>query len=94
MFLIDASGPVARQAMLQGLGLANALERGTLDLLDENIDTLEDFSVRALPIEIIFPGVLGENELHSNSPRSVPPPDSNSATDSRSRRTFFGLRKR
>jgi len=94
MLLIDASGPVARQAMFQGFGLANALERSALYLLDKDIDALEDFSVRALPIEIIFPGVLGENELHSTSSRSVPPPDSNSATDSRSRRAFFGLRKR
>jgi hypothetical protein len=80
--------------MFQGFGLANALEWGTLDLLDESIDALEDFAVRALPIEIIFPGVLGENEFHSTSSRSIPPPDSNSAIDSRSRRAFFGLRKR
>src|ERR1041384_5105738 len=71
-----------------------ALEWSTLDFLDEDINVLEDFAVLALPIEIIFPSVLGENELHSTSSRSVPPPDSNSATDSRSRRAFFGLRKR
>lgn len=94
MFLVDAAGPVARQAMFQGFGLTDTLERSTLNLFNEHVDALEDFSVRALPIEIIFPGMLGENELHSPSSRSVPPPDSNSATDSRSRRAFFGLRKR
>jgi len=94
MFLIDATGPVARQAMFQRFGLTDTLERSALNLFNERVDAVEDFSVSALPIEIIFPGVLGENELHSSSLRSVPPPDSNSATDSRSRRAFFGLRKR
>jgi len=94
MFLIDAPRPVARQAMFQRLGLTNTLERGTLDFFNENIDALEEFSVCALPIEIIFPSMLRENELHSTNSRSVPPPDSNSATDSRSRRAFFGRRKR
>jgi hypothetical protein len=70
--------------MFQGLGLANALERGPLYLPDQSIDPLEDFPVRALPIEIILPGVLGENEPHSRSSRSMPPPDSSSAMDSMS----------
>lgn len=80
--------------MFQWLWLANTLEGRPLELPDQGIDPLEDFPVRALPIEIILPGVRGENESHSGSSRSMPPPDSSSAIDSRSRRAFLGLRKR
>ncbi len=80
--------------MLQWFGLTDALEMGASGLSDERIDALEDPAVRALPLEVILPGSLGENELHSLSARSVPPPDSSSATASRRRLAFFGLRKR
>ena len=63
--------------MFQGFRLADTLERSALDLFNKRVDALEDLSVRALPIEIIFLGVLGANELHSTSSCSVPPPDSN-----------------
>jgi hypothetical protein len=55
---------------------------------------VENLPVRALPMEIILPGMPGENELHPISSRSRPPLDSNSAVDSKSLRAFLGLRKR
>ena len=87
-------GPIAGQAMLKRFGFSNSLEWRTFYVLDKCVDPLEDFSVGSLPIEIVLPGMLGEDELHSASSCSVPPPASSSATDSSNLRAFFGLRRR
>jgi hypothetical protein len=80
--------------MLQGFRLAEAFKGSALRVFDEGIDAVEDFAVGLLPIEILLPGMFREDEFHSTNSRSVPPPDSNSATDARRRRAFLGLRKR
>jgi Helix-turn-helix of DDE superfamily endonuclease len=72
--------------------LLSEVLKKALALTDKRIDALENFC--ALPVQVIFPGVLGENELHSSNSRFVPRPASSSAMDSRRRRAFFGLRRR
>jgi hypothetical protein len=52
--------------MLQWLGFADTLKRGTLYLFDKGIDASQDVSVSALPIERIFPRMLRKNEIHSS----------------------------
>ena len=94
MFVAHPPRPVTGEIVLERFGFANAFERGTLHVFYESIDPFEDVFIRALPVEIVFPGVPGENERHSSSSRSVPRPCSNSAIDSSSRLAFFGLRKR
>jgi len=94
MFVVDAPRPVAGQAMLQRLRLSDALERRADDVSDQEIHSLEKLSVGFLPVEIILPGMLREDEIHSTSSRFSPPPDSSSATDSRRRLAFLGLRRR
>jgi len=92
VFFVDAARPVATEAVLQWLGLADSRERGALDFLDQWVDRAEHLLVRLLPVKIILPGMLGENELHSMSSLSRPPPCSSSTTDSSKRRAFFGAR--
>ena len=94
MFIVYSSRPVSGKSVLQGLGFSDSLEGRTLDIFDELIDSVEDFSVGALPIQIIFPSMLGKDQIHSISSRFLPPPDSSSAMDSRSRRAFLGLRSK
>lgn len=80
--------------MSEGLRLTNASKRRALDFFEKGIDPSKDFLIGPLPVEIIFPGVLGKNKLHSTSTLSVPPPVSSSAIDSMSLLAFFGLRRR
>jgi hypothetical protein len=94
VFIGDATGPVSGQAMFQGLGLTSAVKGSTLYFLNEFVDTLKDLSVSPLPVEVIFPGMLGEDDPHWINSRSVPPPDSSSKMDSKSLRAFFGLLRR
>jgi hypothetical protein len=90
----DATRPVSGQAMSQGLGLTSSFKGCTLYFLNEFVDAFKDLSISPLPIEVIIPGMLGEDDLHSINSRSVPPPDSSSTMDSKSLRVFFGLRRR
>ena len=80
--------------MLQGLRFAGPCKGGTQDLVDQIVDPFQKRSVGSLPVEVILPGVLGKDKLHSTSSLCVPPPESNSAIDSRSLRTFLGLLRR
>src|SRR5580698_4614569 len=41
----DATGPVALEAVLEGLGFADSLVAVALDVLDELVDPLEDLAV-------------------------------------------------
>ena len=94
VFIVDAPGPVTGKAMSERFRFSDSLEWRAFDIPDELIDSLQDFFVGALPVKIIFPGVLREDQIHSTSARLVPAQDSSSAIDSRSRRAFFGLRSR
>ena len=47
--------------MLEWFWFAKALKGLALNVLDQGIDAIEDFAVALLPVEVIFPGVSGEN---------------------------------
>lgn len=91
----DPSGPVALEGVAQGLGLTDALVAVAGHLMDERIDALQDLAVLHLPPEVVLPGVLVPDELHS-SIRScgLPPPASNRSIASSRRRALAGLRTR
>jgi hypothetical protein len=80
--------------MLELFGLAGSGKWFARNFLNEPVDAFEHLPVGFHPILVIVPGVLGKNELHLASVRYVPPPFSNSASDPRSRRAFFGTRSR
>src|SRR5208283_2176963 len=64
------------------------------DVLDQCIYAFENMPVGLLPVQIVFPGVLCEDQLHSAKGFSLPPPFSSSAIDSRSRLALAGTRSR
>ena len=94
MFFGDASRPISRKSMLEGLRLANAFKWVSHGFFDYVIDAPKNLSVRVLPIEIVVPGVFGKNELHSANSLSTPSPFSSWAIDSISLLVFLGERKR
>jgi hypothetical protein len=49
--------------MLQRLWFSLAFARRSLDFFNQSIDTVKDLSVGSFPVEIIFPGMFGENPL-------------------------------
>ena len=94
VLIVDSAGPVAGKSVLQRLELARALKRSAHDLFDQVVDSLEDFLVGALPVEIVLPSVFGEYEFHSIRLLSMPLPSSSWAIDSMRRLVFLGDRKR
>ena len=94
MLVIDSPGPVAGKSMFQRFRFANTLKRAALNFLNEGVDTAKNLFVRFLPINVIVPGMVGKNELHSISSFSFPLPFSSWTIDSISRLVFFGERNR
>lgn len=94
VLVVDAARPVAGKAVFEGFGFAGTGEGVTHDLVDEPVDALEHLSVGILPVKVVLPGVFRKDKLHSASLRTLPPPRSSSAMDSRSRFAFLGTRSR
>lgn len=80
--------------MFERFGFSNTFKWITSDLLDKAIDSLKDFFVNFLSVQVILPGIVRKNELHSISSLSGPCPFSSCAMDSISRLVFLGERKR
>jgi hypothetical protein len=55
MLVINSPGPVPAQCMTKRLGFSGSFKRSTDNLLDEIIDSLKQFPVCLLPMEIVFP---------------------------------------
>lgn len=53
MLIGDATRPVALEAMLERLGLADALVAVPLDVLEQIVDPFEDLAVLGLPPEVV-----------------------------------------
>jgi len=94
VLVINTTRPISRQTVLERLGLTDTGERRTLNVPNEVVNSPEGFAIGPLPVEVILPSVLGEDQPHSRSSCSTPPPACRSATASSSRRAFFGLRRR
>jgi hypothetical protein len=67
VFFVYSAGPVASQAMFKGLWLTTTFERLAFGFLNQFVDSIQNFFVGLLPVQIVFPGVLGEDEFHSRS---------------------------
>ena len=67
VFFVDSARPVPGKAVFEGLWLANTFERFSLGLFDQLVDSVKNLFVGFLPVQIVFPGVLGEDEFHSRS---------------------------
>jgi hypothetical protein len=67
VFFVDSARPVPCEAVLEGLWFANTFERFSLGLFNQLVDSVKNLFVGFLPVQIVFPGVLGEDEFHSRS---------------------------
>jgi hypothetical protein len=67
VFFVDPARPVSGEAVFEGFWFANTFERLSLGLFDQLVDSVNNLFVGFLPVQIVFPGVLGEDELHSRS---------------------------
>ena len=94
VFIGDAAGPVAGEGVFEGFGLALADKRHALYVADQQVDPLHDLFIVFLPVEVVLPGVLRDNQLQSTNSRAVPWPASSCMIDSIKRRAFLGLRNR
>src|SRR5260370_1549018 len=94
MLLGQPPRPPAGQRPAQRLGLAGPGKRRACAFVDETVQTGEQLRVRRLPVEIVFPGALAEDEPHSATVRPIPPPCSSSAMASLSRSPSLALRNR
>lgn len=94
MLVVDPTRPVTRKCVFEWLGFSDPLEWIPHGLFDEGIDATKDFFIRFLPVQVIIPGVIRENEFQSMRSLAVPSSFSSWDMDSIRRRVFFGERKR
>ncbi len=94
VFISDSSGPVAGKSMFKWFRFSNTLKWISFRFLDEGIDAPKNLFIGFLPKDIIIPGVVRKDELHSKSSFSVPLSFSSWAIDSIKRLVFFGDLKR
>lgn len=63
--------------MLEWLGFAYSIKGRALNIFYKNVNAFNHFLVSVLPLKIVFPCMIGENEIHSVSILGEPPPFSN-----------------
>jgi len=80
--------------MLKCFRFSNTLKWISFRFFYEGINATKNFLICFLPKEIIIPGVVRKDELHSKSSLPVPLSFSSWLTDSIKRLAFFGDRKR
>ena len=96
VFARDAAGPIALKPMPKRLGLADPAIRIAHRILYEQVDPLQRAWISFLPLEIFFPRVPRENEIHASSFNffRIPLPLSSDLIDLKRRFAFAGDRKR
>ena len=94
VFISDSAGPVAGNSVFKWFRFSNTLKWISFRFFDEGVDTMKNLFIGFLPKEIIIPGVVRKDELHSISSFSVPLSFSSWEIDSIKRLVFFGDRKR
>ncbi len=94
VFVIDAPRPVAGKTVLERFRLSAARKGIAHYFVNKTVDALEHSFVGRLPVKVVFPCMFGKDQLHFASLRTLPPPRSSSAMDSRRRLAFFGTRRR
>ena len=94
VFIINPARPPACPILLQWFWFPQSGERISRTVFDQCIEFGQDLGIGLLPVEIVVPGGRGEDNPHSLSFRSWPPPAFSSSIDSWSRAAFAGLRNR
>lgn len=80
MFVGDSTRTKAREGVLEGFRFAHAGEGLALGFANQFVDTINHPSILLLPIQVILPSFICENEPHLFSFRSTPLPLFNCAT--------------
>ena len=56
--IVDSAAPVATQIVFQRFGFSYSVKRVTLNILDEQVNAFQSFSVLALPVKVIRPSLI------------------------------------
>ena len=67
VFACDPARPIPLQRVLQRLRFPDSPIGIAHDLLDELVNAPERLRIRFLPIEILPPGIIREDEIHTSS---------------------------
>ena len=94
MLPVQPPRPPAGQRAFERFRLAGTIKWRTHAFVDEVVQAEEQLAVVLLPVKIISPSLLVEDDLHSINCRSVPLPASSSCTAFKSRCAFSGLLSR
>lgn len=94
MLIGDSPRPKPREGMLQGFRFADAAEGFALCFADELVDPFYHAFAALLPIEVIFPRLVCEHQLHLANFRSTPLPAFSCATAESSLLALAGVRSR
>ena len=65
MLVIDTPRPISREITLERFGLANPLKGRSKNVLDDLVDSLQQFAIALLKPLVITPGRRRESEIHS-----------------------------
>jgi len=66
MFGVDPPGPISGQGVSQRFGFSDTFEFVSLNIAYQLVNPFQNLLVGLLPVEIICPGVLREDESHLN----------------------------
>ena len=69
--IVDSAAPVATQVVFQRFGFSYSVKRVTLNILDEQVNAFQSFSVLALPVKVIRPSLVSPEFNHRPLPRQV-----------------------
>ena len=61
MLVVNSPRPISGKGVLQGFWLSNPIEWLSLDLLDKRINSFEYLFIGFLPVQVVFPCILGKN---------------------------------
>lgn len=80
--------------MFERFWFAHSFQWIAFDFFDKGVDPSEDFLISFLPIKVIFPSMIGKDELQFKGSLSEPLPSSSWTMDSIRRLMFLGERNR
>lgn len=90
----DSARPVSVQCMAERLGFADSAVGASMDVLYQFVDAPQHLSIVCLPVHIVFPRLVREENLHVRRARSLPFPESSCLIESSSRFALRGFRSR
>lgn len=96
MLGVDPAGPISLQRVFERFRLSDAAMRRAHDFFDKQIDSRNHVRIGPLPVQIIFPRLRREDEIHASSLifRLIPLPFLSVSIAPSRRRAFAGERKR